>query len=253
MFGGKANGYRNDLHSYDIQTNTWTKIETIKSPTPRYGHTAVAYSGIMYLFGGYDNMAFCSNELCRFDLTTQAWLEPIRFAQIEERFHHSVCLNENIMYVSGGRDNGKKVFNSIYAINLDTLECTTLPPFPQARFGHVSYFNETIHLFGGCNHEKDFNLLGIEYTTDWTTVQNNGVSPLSNGCVFATVTPNGDLFYGGVTKNVVQQEASTFVELSEDLGEAIISILQFLPLHDLLSIIFASKNWHVSQLAKRKK
>ncbi len=252
MFGGKANGYRNDLHSYNIQTNTWALIETKDSPTPRYGHTSVAYSGVMYVFGGYDNQAFCSNELCRLDLSTMTWLEPIRFPQIEERFHHSVCLNENIMYISGGRDSGRKVFNTIFAINLDTLECTALPPFPQARFGHVSYFHEKIHIFGGCNHEKDFNLLGTEYATTWATIQNDGVSPLSNGCVFSTVTPNGELFYGGVTKNILQQEGSAFVELSEDLGEAIISILQFLPISDLLSIIFASKNWHVSQIAKRK-
>ena len=51
-----------DMYIYDIWGNEWTKFDydpgnstAPTSPMGRYSHTAVAYNGSMYLFGGENN------------------------------------------------------------------------------------------------------------------------------------------------------------------------------------------------------
>ncbi len=62
------------LTLHTAETNTWTQQEyhSGKPPSKRYGHSAVVYSNCMYVFGGYDDFGYKSNELYeyRFGKTT---------------------------------------------------------------------------------------------------------------------------------------------------------------------------------------
>jgi hypothetical protein len=55
-----------------------------------------------------------------------------------------------------------------------------------------------------------------------------------------------------VIKQVSKEEQSV-VELSEQLGDAAMVIIAFLPFHDVLNLILVSKHWQLSMLASRKR
>lgn len=58
------------------ETKTWTQQEyhSGKPPSKRYGHSAVVYSGCMYVFGGYDDFGYKSNELFEYRFGTCHWV-----------------------------------------------------------------------------------------------------------------------------------------------------------------------------------
>jgi hypothetical protein len=93
LFGGKSNGYMNDLFCLDFgaeyciaeparlvalnfllfffsDTMTWSQEDNVsgKPPSKRYGHSAVVYNKCMYIYGGYDDFGYKSNELYEYRL-----------------------------------------------------------------------------------------------------------------------------------------------------------------------------------------
>jgi hypothetical protein len=92
IFGGTSNGFYNDLHCFNLgmalpafiavgvrrdvtkpvrvispfahvilfintETGTWSLVTpATTAPSPRYGHSAVAYRHCMYIYGGYDKV-----------------------------------------------------------------------------------------------------------------------------------------------------------------------------------------------------
>jgi N-acetylneuraminic acid mutarotase len=274
VFGGKANGYCNDLHSYHIENEQWSPIAAKPKNTPpsSYGHSAIAYQDIMYVFGGYDNNGFCSNELYRFDFNTKQWLDSKRLNMIPERFYHAVSLEENgKMFISGGCNSSRMVFDDVYQIDLtnDQFTSTALTSMPNTRYGHVMFFSDqTLHVYGGCSYNatEDYDsgfTLPLE-TQEW---EPSSLKPFREGSVFATVSVDhnfGELFYGGIHRNQIKKletvkmsnQATTkqqyLIELTEQLGDAALVILQFLSLNDIISMSMVSKHWQMSILANRK-
>jgi hypothetical protein len=152
------------------------------------------------------------------------------------------------MYISGGRDDSN-IFDDVFSVNLDTLCVEMLPPIPNARYGHVSYYNNGLHIFGGCDKQKDFNEGGWKLVGDrWEPLEN---SPLIHGCVHASVVYHeelGPIFYGGTT---VHHKLS-LKGLAEYQDDLFMIILQYLPARDLRSIIRTSKRWNVAKIASSK-
>ena len=79
IFGGRSNGYRQELFEFDPFNQKWKKILSNgkEIPTARYGATLsfVEESNrkYLYLFGGYDSMAMSCNDLWKFDIQNQIW------------------------------------------------------------------------------------------------------------------------------------------------------------------------------------
>jgi hypothetical protein len=246
IFGGKTfENIHNDLFLYSIHPDSqfngvWRTIKTKNLPAPRFGHTAVINNEIMYVFGGKREDA-CSNELCIYDIKTKTWTTVT--LPIEPRYHHTMCLHENTIYIIGGRDDSS-IFDDIFSVNCDNFLVTELTPLPDARYGHVSYFDQTIHVFGGCNNAQDFSVGGIKLVDNcWETVDE---SSLLYGCVHAAVLYDGKnyRFYGGTT---VHQK----IDLGELVENDVLTIvLDYLPIRDLSKIICTSKNWKIAQLAR---
>jgi hypothetical protein len=261
IFGGKANGYANDLHSYDTLNNAWSDIVTTGNryrPSPRYGHTAVVYEQKMFVFGGYDHEGFCCNDLYTLDIKSSQWLpiQPLRTKKIEARFHHTAEIDAStgLMTVIGGCSNNRQVHDSVIQINLNTYHVTECPKLPTGRFGHVSYqVDGIIHVVGGCDFTQDFPS-GYSLTNDWTPIEKS----LGEDCVFASaVYHNNDVMaVGGVAKNGPpsrsNQTNTVYDDYLEELGDAVLNILQFLRPMDLVSIILTSKNWTFAMYATRK-
>ena len=72
VFGGFENGFRtNDVCIYHIHSNVWSKCamnEGQNQPCPRSGHSAVFYSGHMFVFGGKDDDSEKLDDLWTFSL-----------------------------------------------------------------------------------------------------------------------------------------------------------------------------------------
>jgi hypothetical protein len=276
VFAGKANGYKNDMHQFDLSNREWAEID-FKSehcPTPRYGHTADVLNSVMYVLGGYDNKGTCSKELYRYDLNTKVWLEPINIG-VPPRFHHTSTLDisNGNLYIFGGCNERRQCFDDLYRVDLNTLICEKLEPpnddeKPAPRFGHVSYFSEDkVYVFGGCDYKGNdfdqnghvFNLVLMSYEVV------NDYKPLTTGACFATVNNcagKGAFFYGGVVKNpkitsTSVAPASTgkirtplYYYIEEFSDDIILSILRYCDLTTLCALECVSKSWKVGSLSR---
>lgn len=70
VFGGAADHtLPNDLHCYDLDTNTWSIIdvnEDSEVPSGRLFHASAVVDGAMYIFGGTVDNNIRSGEIYRF-------------------------------------------------------------------------------------------------------------------------------------------------------------------------------------------
>lgn len=112
VFGGENNAFAlNDLHVYDpAEGGRWTDISvpTFGSPpTARYGHTAVAIDGKMYVFGGSDG-SDGKNDLYVYDPKAGGrWTDisvPTSGLVPAVRVAHSAVAIDGKMYIFGGSE-----------------------------------------------------------------------------------------------------------------------------------------------------
>ena len=75
VFGGSTpTGRLNELWCYDVDTDSWTQIETSGGPPPVRANHSVAYAdGRMWIFGGHTGHALLS-DTWELDLTTFTWI-----------------------------------------------------------------------------------------------------------------------------------------------------------------------------------
>jgi len=95
----------NDLHAFDLNTETWEKlIPNNNSPDGRGGHSLFASDNKIYIYGGW-NAEMQFNNIWVFNLETKEWTDPDIYNEIP-RWNHSSCLVEAIptwkFFVFGG-------------------------------------------------------------------------------------------------------------------------------------------------------
>ena len=77
VFGGFCDGFRtNETAIYHIHQNSWVKAECQEGqpvPCARSGHSAVYYSGHMFVFGGKNDDSHKLDDLWTFNLGSQSW------------------------------------------------------------------------------------------------------------------------------------------------------------------------------------
>ena len=175
LFGGKSNGFHKDVWLYQFEHNLWTQLQTSGSDliSPRYGQSAVVFKDQLFVFGGYDNNSFASNELFKLNLTTFEWkvveIES-NSQQIAKRYHHASVLNQETgeWYIHGGktansiiRDTIKISLDSLVesvdrlVVNAEIIASNLSEQF--ARYGHSMVLEgNTLYSVGGCNQNQDF-------------------------------------------------------------------------------------------------
>jgi len=74
MFGGMNSpiGNTNQLHVFDIKSNTWTQCHTKSSPPPTDSHKACIYNSQMIVAMGFVDEDYTS-DICSLDLKTLKW------------------------------------------------------------------------------------------------------------------------------------------------------------------------------------
>ena len=153
--GGDGYNYLNDLHFYDIETNTWNSVEDKGSPpTPRANHASAIYNENLYIFGGWNGVDRL-NDLITFSLTENQW-KNIQIKEKVPKARAGVSLNvikEGIL-MFGGSGVSSKSYNDLYIFKIATNtweECKTIGDSPTPRAGHTltSISNREYLLIGG--------------------------------------------------------------------------------------------------------
>ncbi|XP_025022133.1 leucine-zipper-like transcriptional regulator 1 [Python bivittatus] len=115
IFGGMVDSAftqkRNPLWMYDTDSTKWIACQLpavegeVLVPVNRKGHSAVVYSGNMYIYGGYIDIKGASQEFWTFHFSTKQWA-PVSAASSGgspgPRHGHSAVVYGNGMYLFGG-------------------------------------------------------------------------------------------------------------------------------------------------------
>jgi dynein heavy chain len=133
----------NDLHSFDVETETWERIiPTNNPPDGRGGHSVFASNDRIYVYGGW-NQEMQYNNILYFDLNTMEWTDPDIFNDVPI-WNHSCVLVEAIptwkFFIFGGeqaeynegsaRSFGQYVNTSAY-LDLGTMKWTKYASDPE--------------------------------------------------------------------------------------------------------------------------
>ncbi|KAL3838265.1 hypothetical protein ACJIZ3_022856 [Penstemon smallii] len=129
MFGGEDRNRRllNDVHVLDLETMTWSAVETTQTPpTPRFDHTAALHAErYLFIFGGCSHSIFF-NDLHVLDLETMEWSQPqIQGDMVTGRAGHAGVAVDGNWFIVGGGDNKSGALETL-VINMSKLAVSVL-------------------------------------------------------------------------------------------------------------------------------
>ena len=127
----------NELHSYDLETSTWTQLlnpppaggvveEEILKPPTMAGHSATVHKGRLIIFGGLQKQRnsigqfSSSSDVWSFDLDGMTWLqEDIPEPRPTPRYGQSqLYLDETHLLVLGGCGGPSNIFNDVWLLTM---------------------------------------------------------------------------------------------------------------------------------------
>nr|XP_060632885.1 host cell factor 2 [Anolis sagrei ordinatus] len=150
IFGGMSGCRLNDLWELDIESMTWSKLESKGTvPLPRSLHTASVIGNKMYVFGGWvpqnidENLSSqdgewkCTGSFSYLNLDTKEWIGLISDCQEDKnnllpgpRAGHCAVVVGTRLYIWSGRDGYRKAWNNqVCCKDLWYLD-TEKPPAP---------------------------------------------------------------------------------------------------------------------------
>lgn len=167
-FGGYCTGddYKRkrpiDVHVLNTVNYRWNVLKTPEANQPqyydipyqRYGHTAVVYNELVYVWGGRNDDAACNVLFC-FDTTTHLWSRPKVSGDIPgARDGHSACVINSCMYIFGGYEEETDQFSQdVHMLNLKTLEWSYIKtkgePPSYRDFHSATPIGHLMYIFGG--------------------------------------------------------------------------------------------------------
>ena len=131
-------------------------------PSPRFGHSAVAYGGGLWVFGGRDGARYHS-DVWRFDVTTTAWRLMDVAGPAPRRAHTATLLGDAMVVIGGG--DGRGALGDVWRLSLNnevkwTKVCdgfdSTNSDRPWRAWGHSAAAlegrDDVVVLFGGASN-----------------------------------------------------------------------------------------------------
>lgn len=159
-YAGKA--FVSETVCYDTATNTWS---TAPASLPRCDHSAVAYNGLIYLFGGEASSPSYNNDLRSYNPSTGAMVTLTSTNAPSVRLGHRATVIGTKMYVFGGI-NGSNAYNDLRAYDFTTSTWSAITPTGGAPAGRRAHgqceANGKLYVFGGINGANS-----IVYTDLW--------------------------------------------------------------------------------------
>lgn len=232
-FGGYCTGddYENtrpiDVHVLNTVSFRWCKLplpedyhfdESSNIPYQRYGHTAVAYKGCAYIWGGRnDKDGACAVLFC-FDTDTRTWSRIAVAGDVPgARDGHSSCVVGDKMYIFGGYEEEIDRFsNDIHYLDFTTWRWSGMinvkgKPAMWRDFHTASTIGHHIYIFGGrsdvggnqfTNREIYENIVYTfnTLTNTWESIPTRGRKPIGRrshstfelgGCLYVFGGYNG--------------------------------------------------------------
>ncbi|XP_004999432.2 kelch domain-containing protein 4 isoform X1 [Cavia porcellus] len=236
LFGGEYfNGQKtfvyNELYTYNIRKDTWTKVEIPGPPPRRCAHQAVVVpqgGGQLWIFGGEfaspDGEQFYHyKDLWVLHLATKTW-EQVRSTggPSGRSGHRMVAWKRQLILFGGFHESARDYvyYNDVYAFSLDTFTWSRLAPSglgPSPRSGcQMSVTPQgSIMVYGGYSKQRvrkdvdrgtqhsDMFLLkheeGGEGRWVWTRINPSGARPSPRSGFSVAVTPSQQtVLFGGV-------------------------------------------------------
>jgi hypothetical protein len=147
----------------------------------------VVYNKRIYVFGGYDDFGYKSNELWEYKPKTKEWRRIETEGEIPERFHHSAVVHEGSMYVFGGlvgdnasSNNSVASASWLFEYRFSTRRWSrvqTAGKGPEGRWGHSAVvMDNKLFIIGGCDNVlscKDIYKLQLT-KYQWSKVSSGG-------------------------------------------------------------------------------
>ncbi|KAI5648538.1 hypothetical protein M9H77_34543 [Catharanthus roseus] len=129
MFGGEDGTRKllSDVHVLDLESMTWSALETTKTPpAPRFDHSAAVHGDrYLLIFGGCSHSIFF-NDLHVLDLETLEWSQPqIQGDLVTPRAGHAGGIIDENWYIVGGGDNRSGASETI-VLNMSKLVVSVL-------------------------------------------------------------------------------------------------------------------------------
>lgn len=122
------------IDAYDAESNTWRFVTGIEHP--RAGMKAIAYDGVIYLIGGYENGVF-QNRVDAYSIADNTWEEKASLSERIERC--AVAAVDGVIYVMGGR-NDKGLSNRQYQYDIASDTWTKSANMPVAMMDGALYY-----------------------------------------------------------------------------------------------------------------
>jgi len=158
--GNKTQAEKNyTIDRYDLQTDTWTTIDTLSLPLA--GHSAIAYAEDILIIGGAREDSKISDEISLYSIEEQT-ISP--FARLSKaRSYHATAVIDSVVYVHGGLGKSERNINIIHqdmevlALNLP-LAAPALYPASGAYRAELLALNNQLYHLGGITSLKNQNI-----------------------------------------------------------------------------------------------
>ncbi|XP_006888923.1 PREDICTED: kelch domain-containing protein 4 [Elephantulus edwardii] len=247
-FNGKKTFLYNELYTYNIRKDTWTRVEIPGPPPRRCAHQAVVVpqgGGQLWVFGGEfaspnGEQFYHYKDLWVLHLATKTWEQIRSTGGPSGRSGHRMVAWKRLLVVFGGFHESTRdyiYYNDVHIFNLDTFTWTKLSPSgmgPSPRSGCLMSVSTQggIVIYGGYSKQRvkkdvdrgtlhsDMFLLkpedGKEGRWTWTKIHSSGVKPTPRSGFSVAMAPNQHmLLFGGVCDE--EEEESLEGEFFSDL------------------------------------
>ncbi|KAF9391883.1 Negative regulator of mitotic exit [Podila verticillata] len=134
IFGGRLNSYYlNDIAAFDMKSLNgknpkWNQLEPISQlPPARAGHSAAAYDGKVYIFGGADDKYYYNDIWC-YDPKTNGWEAVPAYGVLPtSRQGHTVAVLDDTMYIFGGMNHEDQLLGELCAFKFNERKWLSFP------------------------------------------------------------------------------------------------------------------------------
>ena len=154
LFGGQGNEARalflDSTYMFNHSTNNWKNLKPTSKPTARQGHSAVAYNGKMYMFGGQGQQDY--QDVWVYDPVANSWQMLGSSGGPASRVNHAAAVLGGSFYISGGKKgDGSQLYGDLWSYNIASQSWIQKASFPQGgRYGHsMAAIGNKLYVYGG--------------------------------------------------------------------------------------------------------
>lgn len=274
VFGGKANGYMNDVHTW-CEEKGWQLVPPADPkivPDARWGQASCLVGGQWVIHGGYDKDALYCNDLWTFSFASRQWTKRHQGGKLPDaRMHHGLVHLDGKLYLFGGKTNEGPCEPKMHVFDLHTWEWIDLKESkflfptlrsvkrqgtPAPRWGHtctpVLHPNDPmIMVMGGRNKESVFGDAWVYHISANVWEQwDSRLAPDPRAMHSATLFGERLHIFGGMNLSQTTFDSLFKIDLTKECllkmlpQDVMLHLLQFVDPPDLLRLAQVSKHFN---------